>query len=1330
MLRKYLTILLTLGALCVSAQTGKLFDADKQLSSSFTSQVYLDYDGFIWVATRNGLNKYDGYKFHTLKKEQEIENGMASNYVNCIIQDKDGLFYMGMYGAFQTYDGNQFRDIEVKDADGNIVPCYMTCFLLCNNGEILAGTSGHGLLKVIDRGHAQQVKGPLRDIHTINAIEEDRQGHIWLATGDQGLLEYDGKNVKRYFNTDTERTAMRRLGQDKDGNLYLGTTNQGVFVRSERGGEFKHIDVTGHKQISAIYCRRDGKMMFGYDGTGLAIYDPKSGQLEDNPYFCRDVDLSMSKVYSIVEDDGGNIWLGLLQKGIFMQPRPISEFNYMGYKLDKQNRIGQACVISTLIDSKGRCWVGTDKDGLYCMDSTQHLLKHFKENFPGSVMSIGEDQSGRIWVGSYGEGFGYIDADGRNYHKNPQYPNISVMGIATTKNGELWLATMGHGLFRINLSTNQQKTYTTDEKAETDRNLNCIVNDYISTLSFSPDGKRVYVATTMGVCCLNLENENWTSVFGKNCLNYGTPTRVAKEFDGQLWIGTNDGLYSYDLKRKKLQHYTTEKGLADNGIASIEQDKHGVLWIATDHGLCSLAPKTGQARSYFVDNGLQSNEFSDGASCALVGPQRSLMLFGGVGGITWFHPELIQQSKWEAKVRLVSFLVNGVSISSSSKSDGYQICDTTVIAANRFQLASHDNTFTIQFSTLTYDNPEHISYLYSINGEEYNRLQPGVNEITFTHLPPGTYRFRVKAQRNGQSTPEKEFTVIIHSPWYRSAWAYFLYLLVIGAFIWQFLVNHRRKEKDRLRIQEHIHAEEMGEAKLRFFMNISHEIRTPMTLIITPLLSLMKQDHDPQRRNVYLTIKRNAERILNLINQMMDLRKIDKGMMQMRMQETNLIAFTEDIHNMFKHQAESKQITLSFEHDTDRLPVWIDRKNFDKVIFNILSNAFKFTPTGGKIDIKVTHDNQNAIISISDNGEKIPEDKLDRIFERFYQTPSSTNDRNVGTGIGLDLTRSLVELHYGAIKARNLEQGCEFVVSIPLGHAHLRPEELMNEKDNTATSLTEMMDVEEDLPPIELQPDRHLQHRAAIIIAEDDDEIRDYLTKELSEDYDIHSCTNGREALAEVYRTHPDIVISDVMMPEMDGNTLCTQLKLNPQTNHLPVILLTAKNRDEDKLEGLETGADAYIVKPFNMDILRRTIANQINARTLLRQKYGRTEQLEGQMEEVKVKSPDEKLLDRIMNTINKQLNNSDLSVDMIADEVGISRVHLHRKMKELTGQTPHDFIRTLRLKQAANLLTTQNMNITEVVYACGFSNPTSFSTLFKSVYGMSPREYMKEHHK
>ena len=605
-----------------------------------------------------------------------------------------------------------------------------------------------------------------------------------------------------------------------------------------------------------------------------------------------------------------------------------------------------------------------------------------------------------------------------------------------------------------------------------------------------------------------------------------------------------------------------------------------------------------------------------------------------------------------------------------------------------------------------------------------------MNELTFTHLAPGTYRFRVKAERNNIETPEKAFTVIIHSPWYRSAWAYCLYLIGLGILIWQLVMNRRRKEQTRLRIQEHIHAEEMSDAKLRFFMNISHEIRTPMTLIVTPLLSLIKNEDDPHRKGVYETIKRNAERILNLINQMMDLRKIDKGQMQMRMKETDLVPFVKEIFELFQSQAKAKRLSFSFEHDTDSLPIWIDRRNFDKVIMNILSNAFKFTPSGGEIGIRITHDDKNATIAISDNGEKIPEDKLDKIFERFYQTASTVNDRNVGTGIGLDLTRSLVELHHGTISAHNLQEGCEFVVSIPLGNAHLKPEEMIMEEEEVSNLvepiIEETEEEESEMPVIDLPSN----YRMTVVIAEDDDEIRGYLDSELSKDYDVRVCTNGREALSEILHTKPDLVVSDVMMPEMDGNTLCSKIKTNPSTNHIPVVLLTAKNRDEDKLEGLETGADAYIVKPFNMDILRRTIINLLNSHRLLQLKYGRNDSLEEQVEEVKMKSPDEKLLDRVMAAINEHLDDSDLSVDMIAEQVGISRVHLHRKMKELTGQTPHDFIRNLRLKQAANLLANHGMNVTEVMYACGFSNSASFSTVFKKFYGMSPRDYMKEHYK
>ena len=1328
MIRKVLLLILTIccALFCAHAQTGKLFDADKQLSSSFTSQVYLDRDGFIWVATRNGLNWYDGYQFHTIKKEKQPD--MASNYVNCITQDNSGLFYMGMYGALQTYDGTHFNNVEAKDLDGKVVQCYMTCFLTRSNGEILAGTSGHGVLRIVDKGHAQQLNGALKDIHTVNALLEDRQGHIWIATRSRGLYEYDGKKTYRYFTSEEERGSLLRLCLDNDGNIYVGTTNRGAFVRSAKGGEFKHLDVTGNKHISAFHCCRDGRIMIGFDGEGTAIYHPETGAIEENPYFSPEIDIAVSKVYSIQEDVSGNIWLGLLQKGIYMQPRETGGFQYMGYKLGKQNVIGQACVLSTHIDHRGRCWIGTDKDGLYCLDSEQKLVRHFKQGFPATVMSIGEDSSRRIWVGSYGEGFGYIDPEGSTYHKYPSSGNISGFAIEGSSNGDVWIATMGQGLLRIAPQTSNLKSYTMDEKAANDPKINSIANDYISKMSLSPDGKRVYCATTMGLCCLDIERDSWTSTFGKNCLNYGTPCRVVREFGGQIWIGTNDGLYSYDIKKKSMQTYDTEKGLADNGIASIETDKSGRIWVGTDHGLCSYDMRTHLTKSYFVDNGLQSNEFSDGASCAVDRGDHIVMVFGGVGGITWFDPDKVRQPDWEASVKIVSFIINNQSVGKGSLSGSYQICDTTVIASDRFELDNNDNTFAIQFSTLTYDNPDHITYYYSINGEPFARLQKGSNELTISHLPPGTYRFRVKAQRNNQETAERAFTVIVHYPWYRSPWAYTLYLVILALATQLYFHDRRQKEKARMKLQEHIHAEEMGEAKLRFFMNISHEIRTPMTLIITPLLSLIKQDDNPQRRGVYETIRRNAERILSLINQMMDLRKIDKGMMQMHMQQTELIGFVKDIHTLFEHQAASKQIALSFEHDAEELPVWIDRRNFDKVIVNILSNAFKFTPAGGKIGIKVTHDSQNARIAISDNGEKIPEDKLDKIFERFYQTETKLNDRNVGTGIGLDLTRSLVELHYGDIEANNLEQGCEFTVSIPLGNAHLKPEEMITEPEDAEPEVMEMEDTEE---PQTAEPllESHGE-KPRIVIAEDDDEIRSYLEQELSANYDIKTCQNGREALAEVYRCLPDIVISDIMMPEMDGNALCTQLKMNPQTNHVPIILLTAKNRDEDKLEGLETGADAYIVKPFNMEILRRTIINLVNARRLMRQKYGKTERLEEQVEDVKMKSPDEKLLERMMATINKHLNNSDLSVDMIAEEVGISRVHLHRKMKELTGQTPHDFIRSLRLKQAAQLLATRNMNITEVVYACGFSNAASFSTMFKNVYGMSPREYMKEHQK
>ena len=559
------------------------------------------------------------------------------------------------------------------------------------------------------------------------------------------------------------------------------------------------------------------------------------------------------------------------------------------------------------------------------------------------------------------------------------------------------------------------------------------------------------------------------------------------------------------------------------------------------------------------------------------------------------------------------------------------------------------------------------------------------------------------------------------------------------ALAWLYWAYRQRKEADRLRLQAYIHAEELSEAKLRFFVNMSHEIRTPMTLIVTPLLQLIKEDTDAHRRSIYETIHRNAERILSLINQMMDLRKIDKGQMVMRMSKTNMVDFIKDIYSLFLYQAKAKNVKFNFEHDTELLPVWIDRTNFDKVLMNLLSNAFKFCNTGGNVTIKLTQDTTMACITIANDGDTIPEEKLGRIFERFYQMPARLNDRNVGTGIGLDLARSIVELHYGNIEARNLPdgKGCEMVVTLPLGCKHLKSEEMLNEEE---TLSLEQADealltpgerlVETDVKQGNINEKLSNRKRQHIVIAEDDDNICQYLKSELERDFEVTVCPNGEEALKTVLKEIPSLVISDIMMPRMDGNTLCLRMKNNINTNHIPVILLTAKNRDEDRLEGLESGADAYLVKPFNMDILRRVMMNLLHQRELLRNKFNGNESQDEKVMKVKMESLDEKLLEKVMKVINDNLSNSDLSVDVIAKEVGISRVHLYRKMKELTNQTPHAFIRNIRLKQAAHLLATSNRNVTEVMYVCGFPNATSFSTIFKNFYGVSPREYMQTHRK
>ena len=1343
-----ITMMICLFSIQTWAQSGKLFNTDNQLSSNLATQVFQDKSGFIWIATRNGLNNYDGYHINVIKKDMSNFLGLNSNYINSIAQDEKEHILLGTNNSLLEFTGSEFLKIPMLDSKGKELATYVKQVYPLKNKDVAVATSGYGImLKKQDEQKCHAMKGEVEKLKYIHKLLEDKRGRLWIITEDGKLYrkETNGRVTSHFVGT--EGVDAQDIQQDVLGNLYLASKNQGVHLLRAGSNVFTRISSIGNLPIENIYISRNNKLYIGCDGLGIYVYDPQTGFLQDNPLFSRLVNLAKSKVTSIIEDNQGNIWVSMLQKGVFMQSNIQNDFNYMGFRLGSRNVIGENCVTSLSINQGNQVWVGTDKDGLYLFNiATQSVEGHFLNQ--STVLTLCKDQQGRTWVGTYTDGLGYMDAAG-SFHPVDLgiSKSVGILDIKQDPQGNIWIATMGKGLFCLQ-KDGSRRNYKAKYGADNNLKVNSLPNDYLIKLSFSNDGNHLYVATSVGLACLDRKRNSWVSTFkGINCLNKNSFSHcVFVDSKDHVWYGTEDGAFCFDFRKGiKPKLYTTANGLTDNSVASITEDYQGNIWLGTIKGLNKLALKSGTITKFYAESGLQSNEFSDASVCTT--QDRKTILIGGSGGLNWFQADQVRQHPWQAKVVISGFILNNKMVTPGMKSGSYTITDNWSTFSRDFQLSHEDNTFTLQLSTLTYNDVEQISYVYSINGDAWRTVPAGQNELAFSHMAPGRYKYRIKAICNGYETPVKEFTIIVHPAWYASICAKLFYLLLLIAAIMLYLRHRKRQMEDQLILQQHIHAEEMGEAKIKFFMNISHEIRTPLTLIITPLLSLIKEDKEPHRQGIYEIIRKNSERILHLINQMMDLRKIDKGQMVMRMCKTDMVSFINEEYDLFKQQAIAKSIDFEYQHDCEELPVWIDRNNFDKVIINTLSNAFKFTPTAGHILLSLTHTDHHAYISIKDSGIGIPKDKLETIFQRFYQTPDDPNDRNVGTGIGLDLTRSLVELHYGTISARNnegekgskFEHGSEFIIRIPLGKDHLKPEEIIEEEEMKKEQNNELAEAEqeEQLAESNDQPAETLNNsdttpasakgaKAEIVIVEDEEDIQEYLKAQLSSDFKIRTYPNGKVALNEILKNKPDLVISDIMMPEMDGTTLCAKLKSNINTNDVPIILLTAKSREEDQLEGLQTGADAYILKPFNMDILHRNIINLLTVRRTLRNKFTGNESQNHQVEQIEMQTPDNSLMQRVMEVINENINDSDLSVDMIAQKVGISRVHLHRKMKELTNQTPHSFIRNIRLQQAAKLLKDGKQSITEVMYACGFSNSASFSTMFKNLYGCSPREYMQ----
>ena len=1320
-------------------QSCQLFTTNSKLSSSLINKIYQDRNGMIWIATEDGLNKYDGVKFTVYKHKKNDEHSLCHNYVRTLFEDSKGNLIIGTYTGIQMYDPATDRFTpQARWENGDLFDSNIIAILERQNGEIWV--SGNILCKLIIKKEKLVVKMLNLPIATTSTdyMIEDKKRNIWITKGENGIYKISDKKKVTHYLKDEKGITIVDFCEDLNGNIYVGTMGKGLFVYDQLSDSFKPIPYKGKQNlpIKSLYPDNQNELYIGTDGKGMKVYNIKQQKITDAPFDNSYFDSNKSKVHSILKDNTGNFWLAIYQKGVMMIPAQPNSFKYIGNKAIDKNIIGSNSVTSLCRDHEGTLWVGTDNDGIYGITQELKQKKHFypadtdsEENVPSTVFGLYEDSERNMWIGSFTKGMCRLDREtGRCIYLKELLDQEGnrvqrVYDFVEDKNKRLWIATMGAGLYYYELKTNKLKY---PEKA----NKN---NKWINCLLYSKDNK-LYTGTYDGVYCINLNSDEFIT---KKVLTRRIVFSIYEDKKGIIWIGTSDGLSSWNPKNQQLVTSTTENGLPSDAVYAIVGDEQDNLWISTNAGISQYNRSSHKFINYFVGDGLQGNEFSKNASFK---DANGIIWFGGTDGITYFNPQEITNPAKKWNIRITDFYLHNQPVRQGVLSGGREIINEPVFEATRFDLSHSDNSFTIEFSTLEMNNPERITYLYAMNDNNWVSLPIGNNRVSFSNLSPGTYHFKVKVQDYMVDSDVKEITIYIHPAWWASWWAKLIYALLTGGTIWFIIVQAKHRYRTKQEMLQHIHAEQINEAKLQFFMNISHEIRTPMSLIISPLQKLISTDGDPSRQKTYHTIYRNAERILRLINQLMDIRKIDKGQMSLMFREIDMVAFIQDLCNTFAGQTVNKHISLTFHHeDFNTFGLWIDPTNFDKVILNILSNAFKFTPEGGRVDIYLksghSEDTETTLsnyaeIIIADTGIGIAPEEIEHIFERFYQIRNHLNNSNIGTGIGLHLTRSLVELHHGHIHAENNPEGIgsRFVIRLPMGCSHLKQEELDNSTDNELayTPAETIPAIEESGDEEELKVRKKTKYR--VLIVEDDEEIRRYIKQELFADYHILESCNGKEALDMLFKRKPDVVISDIMMPEMDGLTLCKKIKQNVNLNHIPIILLTAKTREEDNIEGLEVGADAYLTKPFHIEILRKTVQNLINSRERLRNTFSGNQDHEDKMEEIKLQSPDEKLMERVMNAINKNLSNPNLTVELIASEIGISRVHLHRKLKELTNQTTRDFIRNTRLKQAAILLTQKRYTMAEISDLTGFANPTIFSTAFKELYGVPPTKYMEEH--
>ena len=1353
-------ILLILSAGKTSAQMARLYTSGSGLPNSHIYDIYQDSRGFIWISTENGLSRFDGMDFRTFNFDRNNHNSIASDFVLKVIEDSHGTYWVGTSAGLQTFNPeySSFRRIDLGDPDVPASDQHISAIMeivIDGRSMILAASSGHGMY-MIDPVTCKTLPDELIELNRslpspfIRSIFKDSDDRLWTAAEEGGICVMDLNGKKIYGDEIWKGIGMNdavvtSFAQAEDGDLLIGTSNYGILIYDRAANTVRRA-----KSANARACKVESLLknnftdrysshtfITGVENGGLKLFDAQSEKLIDISLPGVAFDMSSWKVHCLKEDTQGNIWVGAYQTGIMVIPK--SMYGFEGIQLGNSGYLGTAgeCVTSVAADrSRGCIWVGTDGKGLYRIndDGTKTLYSSANSGLSNnSIMSLKIDKRGTLWIATYLGGlYTWTERTGFRSFRDQKALNTEKISCLEYSESDdiLYAGTHGNGMSVI--SASDEKVVSTYADG---------VNKWMTALYIDRTGT-VWMGTYNGPVTYDKKTGKVIRYDLKEPLSSRTFS-FCESIDGKMWIGTGEGLVYLDRQTGETISYTEEDGLPSNVIKGILDGNDGNLWIATLNGLSRFNPSAATFKNYYQHDGLQENEFNSGATYKT--PDGKLY-FGGIKGLTAFYPHIVDQRTYPVPPVYFSDLsVMNEPVSYNPSSSDDNILDKNITEAAMITLPFSSRIFSIKFSVLEYTNPRKIMYAYKMEGFDkgWNYTANGSRIISYTNLPSGKYTMMVKAFFDG--APEefsyREIGIKILPPWYGSIWAYLAYALIAGLICYGLLAWRKREIIQRKEKEE----SEIKELKLKMFTNLSHEIRTPLTLVLNPLKKMREAEKDPKQKELYNLMYRNSLRILRLVNQLMDMRKVDSGQMQLHFLETDVVYFIRDIMKSFDNLAVSRNISFAITPETEVTNLWIDQGNFDKIIFNILSNAFKHTPENGTISINVSGIKKNngmlgpqvkeyVEFVIENTGNGVDEQYLDKLFDRFFQT--DVHDAKVGSGVGLHLTKMLAELHHGDIRAYNTDEGMAFALRIPVGCSHLSAEEMAkptNHKDLYTKDLSQIENHSESREDVthtpsvkEAEVSKATKAKRNVILIDDDSEMRAYLKLELQSIYNIEVCANGKEAWPKITTTVPDAIVTDLMMDGMDGVELCEKVKKNPGTNHIPVIILTSSSDETSQQRCIDCGADRYFTKPISLEILKSAIANAISTRDTIRNKYNK--EIDYKFSETTLPDSSNKLVSKVIETIRKNMENSDFSVEDLSREVGMSRVHLNRKLKEIMNISPSNLIRSIRLKQAAYLLINNKVNISEVAYKVGFSTHSYFSNSFHDFFGMTPKEFVAKY--